>query len=338
MGPRSSVDTYVIDWRALRAELDAGDVARATDEERLDFMREAFPVALVGSSAISQRFQGHREAWGFDSTDLDWEAGFFVAGDRSPSVRFTIVRFAEGFDLAPVIARFDERDFEREPYGGAVIYTRGMGGAGSWVTATDVGILNTAVLADGRTLVLASSSDDSFAEERLRARIDSIAGGPPRQDEVTADFVRSMDGRNSVVVRIAPDLCREYTPEPGPYRDEEAVATARALADQAGPLADYAGFALAMRAVPEATMRFAFVYLDAADAEADLEGRRLLVEDGVSLQTGRRFDESVFTVTGAAATGHVLAIDLAPVGDAPPAAAVLRHVTGRDLIFAGCGS
>ena len=114
------------------------------------------------------RALGHGAAWGWDSLDLDWEATITTGG---PAVH--VLRFRDDFDLGPVTARFDERGFSREVIEGrAILRSHELDPSAGWLGTTELAILHTAFLRDGRTLVL--SSDDDAVRAYVSARATAI--------------------------------------------------------------------------------------------------------------------------------------------------------------------
>ena len=65
----------------------------------------------------------------------------------------------DDFDLAPVLARFDERGFGQQILDATTIYTHEIALAEDWFTIGELSIANTAVIAEAKILVLSSSLD-----------------------------------------------------------------------------------------------------------------------------------------------------------------------------------
>jgi hypothetical protein len=335
--PFAAVGTTTIlytDWAAMKAAHGLADVTSTTPiDERvaamLNLTRSEAPFAAFGLSHL----RGHADAWGWDSSDLDWEAS---TQGHAPSV--SVLHFRDGFDLAPVAAQFDARDFSSSDYGDAVIRSHDLKTGSAWIGTTNFGILNTAFLDDGRTLVLSSSLD------ALKAALDARLVMTYRA-EPAAVVAGALGEPLSAGIEIGPDACRAYDPrglpgddhandalltEVGPLRAWEAmgIGTYRGADGSAG-----AGSGSANADVP-ASGRIAFAYDNQDAATADLEGRLRLGREGISLVAGKPYHDAVFTLTGGSVGSDVLAIDVAPVGDSPTR--LRSALFARDLLLAAC--
>jgi hypothetical protein len=88
------------DWTILKQVAGVSQLTSASPfDERFDFMRHlAVDQQAAGSAFGSSYFVKHAEVWGWDSTDLLWEAN--IQGEGAP---LFALRFGDDFDFAPVL-------------------------------------------------------------------------------------------------------------------------------------------------------------------------------------------------------------------------------------------
>jgi hypothetical protein len=75
-------------------------------------------------------------------------------------------------------------------------------------------------------------------------------------------------------------------------------------------------------------------YANADHAQADLEPRRQLAQEGISLGTRQPYRETVFTVKEAFVEGSDLVLQVTPVNDMPQR--LFRMIFTQDMLFAAC--
>ena len=310
------------DWAAAKAAHGYADITSATPlDQRIRAMIDLGKVEAPFAGYAIDRFATHAESWGWDTTDLDWEASFAVEG---PPV--AVLRFRDGFDLAPVIAHFDDRGFSSEVYGDATIRSHPMALSAAWIRDSDFGILNTAILDDGRTFVLSSGIDGVKAALDAR-HVDSFRAAPA---QVVAG---ALGAPLSAGIDVGPDACAAYGPHLGPRGSDANDA----LLTEVGPLRAWEamGVGTFRDAAGTAAGRFAFEYGDPSDALSDLAGRAQVADRGISLRTAQPYASSLFRLLTSDADANVLTLDMVPVDDRPQHFA--QAFVTRDLVFATCG-
>ena len=209
------------DWAAMKATHGAADITSATPiEERTAAMQQLTRSEAPFAAFALAHFRGHADAWGWDTSDLEWEAS--VQGDGPP---VAILRFRDGFDLDGVAAHLDARGFSTTDYGDAVIRSHDLATAGSWVGTTNFGILNTAFLDDGRTLVLSASV------EALKAALDARNVMTYRAEPAVV-VAGALGDPLSAGIEIGPDACHAFDPRGLPGDDGKNDALIAAV----GPL------------------------------------------------------------------------------------------------------
>ena len=111
--------------------------------------------------------QRHRDAWGWDTLDVDWEAIYAATSPRSPSSGSG--RVSTWRDRRPLRrARLHDR-----AGGGTVVRSHALDLIRRLDRTTELGVTNTAFLEDGRTLMFSSSRDaldDGAGTQALDAR------------------------------------------------------------------------------------------------------------------------------------------------------------------------
>jgi hypothetical protein len=330
--PRSNVSeliTYVpptttsiafTDWGRIKASQDAEGVTGASPvDDKMQVVLSTNDDEAAASGFGIARLRDHFDTWGWDTLDLEWEATIGAAGPP-----LSVLRFRDGFDLAPVIARFDERGFTSESVPGGVIRSHEMDVGDDWLMATEFAILNTAFLDDGRTLVLSVDPDQVRDVATTHGRFPSLPGL-----EATA---AALDGASAGL--LIPDVgaCIGFTPLPVDIGDPFASPD---LSFPTRGLHPYAALGIGYARPDWAPMgRIVFGYLDGATAGADLAGRRTLAETGFSERVGQPIADALFTVADGHVDGATLSLEVAPVDDRPRR--LLDMVFTRDMVFAGC--
>jgi len=324
------------DWSALKAAHGGSEVTSASplaQRQRLmlNIARQeatTFPLGLDRLGTWSER-------WGWDTTDLEWQASCCNAFD------FFILRFREDWDAGPFMARLEADGYERRDKPHATSFTLEDG-----TDAPDRDFLeriyestgplggaptpraSVAISPDGRTVVLVRGPD-AHKILKLAARADpaAIAAGP--FGRVAAALgqplaARIMDGRYG---------CSGTGEEHANRTEDEA-----ALAREVGVLDPYEAFGFGYdRARPggPTVARYVFAYERAKGARVDLPGRRRLIDEGYSIFHDAPYRERAFTLVDASVEGRQVILDVALVGDTPQT--LFDLYAGRSLVFATCG-
>lgn len=323
-------------WSALKAVHGGSDVTSASplaERQRLmlDIARHeatTFPLGLDRLATWSER-------WGWDTTDLDWQASCCqVPG-------FAILRFRDDWDPEPFMARLEADGYERRERPHATSFTldpdaeapdrdfleRALDDEGA-MGRPHRPRASVAISPDGHTVVLVMGPD-AHKILKLAARVDpeAIAGGSIGR--VAAALGRPLAAR---IMDRRPYGC-SGTGELGELSDDQA-----ALVQAVDVLNPYQAFGTGyQRAGPgePAVGRYAFAYKRARDAASDLPGRRRLIDEGDSIRHGTPYRDRVFTLVDAVVEGRQLILDVAPVNDTPQT--LFDTVIGRDMVFAVCG-
>jgi hypothetical protein len=328
--PADTILFSFTDWAAMKAAHGAADVTSASPSDR----RQALLRELVAQEAPRgayglNKVPGQADTWGWDTTDLAWEAEI----DSGSGLPAFVLRLRDDLDLAPLQARFDARGFSRETYAGATVRSHPFDGS-DWLRGSDPSIVNTAILPDGHTLVISGSLD------AVHAALDAAAGRQPWEvaGSSAGQALQALGSPWAATVAPGLDAClRVFVPPfPALHLGSPLPDPNAALLAATGPLSPYWALAMGYARGPSGTVdgRVVFVYASPTAAAADLEGRRLATE-GVSARTGTPFAEGLFTLTDASVQGHDLVLDVAPVGDRP--GRLRQMLDTRDMLFATCG-
>ncbi len=321
------------DWEQMKESLGASDVTSGSPEsERVRVLIDGFlssrpdsngsprPLselewAVGGYGLISARV--HAEKWDFDVLDYVWSATLTVDG---PPI--TVIKLRDDLDMAPVIAHFDEREYATEEVAGVTLRTHDLDLSADWLTG-EFAILNVAFLDGDHTLVLSSSGDgvrDYLTTERPEPPAYVLATANALEDPFAAYL---LIGAAQMCDGLALDI-------------SEADQEVRDLVASAGPLSTWDALGVGYSKKLDPIGRIAFGYADPAAAGQDLEGRRLLAEDGPSLTGNGPLSEVAFVVEDVSVDDGVLRFDVAPREDY--ARYLLTPVLQRDLVYAACGT
>ncbi len=338
-----TLDTRTVvftDWDALKAAYGVEDLTSADPyEERMAFYSATAPASATDAPWACFACHGRLRAdslkthWGFDNLDLAWEAEI----QQQRGVVF-ILRFMDGVDLTPLIGRFDARGLSTEVQDGVTIRLHDQEPAEWWIQ-TDPAILNAAFLPDGHTLLLAMSEAEIESALSQEAPLPAMRSAP-----VLRDTVAALERPTSAFLAFdLNQLCNPFLRMPA---SEELQSTVQSLLDRAGTLHPYTLMAVGNRGSLTPAGRIAFGYGDPAEAAADLAGRRLLADEGVSFMRGmgRPLREAIFTLVDAGVSGGTLILRVGPPVPASPLPSGVASLGTAyfltklmfDAIFAAC--
>lgn len=329
--PPGAQQLFFTNWSAIKRAIGAEDVtSKSPLEERIAVSLATIKPEAAPSGFGSRHLRTHADLWGFDTMDLEWEAT--VQEPRGSPTR--VLRFREGFDLAPVAARFDERDFSTEHLeGGAVLRSHEMDLSQDWITGSELAILNTAFLDDGRTLV--ASSDP----EAVRAVVAEVIDQGAKTLPVLA-VIGLLEGASAAIVLSGDDTCDHFAPF---ALEPDSLERAQQELAAAGPLSRYSALGVGYSTGWHPDGRILFAYADPEAAAADLSGRANLAKEGTSVRFGRPYAETAFTLEAAELQaaddtggrgGSALTLRVAPTNEMPRR--LFDMVIGRDMLFAAC--
>ncbi len=318
--PPTAQSVGFTDWGRIKASVGAQDVTGASpfEDKATVGMSTARGEALASGFGVAH-LRDHFATWAFDAMDLDWEAT--IQGDGPP---LFVLRFREGFDLAPVAALFDQRGFTTSVVPGGTIRTHDMALNEDWLRNTEFAIIDTAFLDDGRTLVLSGDLD--------QVRDVVTRHGTYPDDPALDATARALDGASAALLLPGLGTCTGFQPLPFDI-GEPLASPAASLATST--LHPYAALGVGYGRPDWSPIgRFVFDYLDPVTAAADQPVRESLARSGDSLVARQPIADAMFTVAGSHLDGSAVTLDVAPTGDAP--SKLFGMVYARDMVFAAC--
>jgi hypothetical protein len=322
-----------VDWdqlKSLHGGADVNSTSPLAERQRLLLaiaQAEAAPLPLG-----LDRLTIWSDTWGWDNTDLEWEARIYGT--------LAVLRFGKHWDARTFHDALIKLGYRARAFEGGVAYDpdpaaevpwqarfaniHGLGIHGPAVTEPMVRV---AISDDGRTVLLSRTADPGA---RLRAGLEA-----DRAAVAASAFGRAAAalGRPVAASLIhGREACSEET-------NAWLHGEARAIAASVAPLHPYealaAGYTRADEATPP-TGRYVFAYAGAQQARDDLSGRQRLIEKGYQYNDDTsRYEDVAFSLTRAHVTGSRLVLDVAPVGGEP--VHVLRNMRIRPALFATCG-
>ncbi len=303
------------DWTALKALHDGSDITSASPLED----RQRLVLDMVHAEASRFDFGLDRlatwpELWGWDDTDLAWEATWFPFDVR-------VLRFREGWDSGPFIDRLEALGYSRtdDRYGSLFSDPPDFSAGPDGEAVLDVDELllvatvrppSVAISNDGRTVAIAEGD-----------RADKLLRIAARADPATV--------ATSPLGRVAVALGRPVTAflVDGDYAcSDDGLGNADFLADIAvrppsvGPLHPYQAFGIGYERAGQgepAVGRYAFAYERAQQARADLAGRRTLIDEGYASRSGRPPEDVALASGDASPDRRTLTLDVDLLDDAP---------------------
>jgi len=321
------------DWLAIKRALDVPDLTSSSPlEDRIAFALDTDGDHALGSAFGLSKLSTHAETWGFDSTDLEWEAQ--ILGAALPSIY--ILKLRDDFEVGPLDARFLGRGFVQTASFGAILYARNVDPSADWLRSSELAIHTTAVLKDEKLLILSSS----FPAVRLVLATQSGEVRSLAESLAATTLFEQLDGSYGAYMMLGRSTCLRFSPNPlldriGATPDDSALDALRAWFASGDPLRAYEALGTGYvhdEGVPIGTI--AFVYTDADDAMDDLEPRQLLATNGASSLTEKPIAETYFAVTDATVDETVLQFTVSPTNDQPRR--LFQMLIYADAPFAAC--
>ena len=321
------------DWTLIKAYTGMESVtSKSPEEERLALLQTTFKDQYDPSGYAPTLPSKHAEQWGFDKTDLVWEAN--VNTRELPPIY--LLKFRTGFDFDPLIALFQTREFVQEQVHGATLFTHELDLSAEWVRVAELSIHNTALIPEERLAILSSSP--RAVEAMLQTRQGELAALLGNSAAVaTVDRLGEIAG---AMLLFGMDTCLGFTQSPlldliGEVPDEEIVERLKAVLAQTPQLFPYEALGVGYRTEEDHPVgRIVFHYSTAEVATVDLPLRQTLAEGGFSQSRKAPYSEIFFTLVDAVAYGEDLVLTVLPVNDQPKR--LFQMVLYRDMSFAGC--
>ena len=318
---------YFTDWAQIKENLGLGFLTSAGSLELRFEMGLRLSEDQAAASAFGlSRLRTHAEDWGWDSSDLDWEAT--IASDQWPLVY--LLQFSEGFDFAPIASHFIERGFTQTASFGIPVYSHALTPDTDWLRTTEFSILNTAILSQEALLILSSSP---VALERTLSTW--LERNPSAEsDPLAVRTVQHLEQPETAVILRDPGLCLRFLQQQisdADYDGKEYDAT-----DLEG-LIPYQVFAAGYHEIDgHAVGRILFEYEVPKNADLDLFERCDLARSSLTRVNDRPVSETYFTVLDCQANEGAVVLTVDPVDNRP--SLLLAMVYRLDARFAACAA
>ena len=313
------------------------DWAQIKENLGLEFLTSAGPLELrfemglrlsedqAAASAFGLSWlRTHAEHWGWDSSDLLWEAS--ITSDRWPPIY--LLKFPIAFDFTGIASRFAERGFTQTPSQGIATYSHPPTPSVDWIRTTELSILNTAILAEQSLLILSSSP------VALGSTISTWLGTQPSaaSDALAVRTVRHLEEPETAVIVRDPALCLRFLQT----QISDASLDGRTYdTSNLGDLLPYQAFAVGYHEIDDRAIgRILFEYETPENADLDLLRRCDLARSSLSRMSDRPVSETYFTVLDCQTSDGATVLTVAPVDNRP--SLLLRMVYTLDAAFAAC--
>lgn len=321
------------DWSLIKTYTGMESITSgSSEEERLALLQTTLKDQYDPSGYALTLPTKHAEQWGFDKTDLAWEAN--VLTRELPPMY--VLKFRSGFDFEPLIALFQKREFEEIEVHGATLFTHELDLSVEWVRVAELGIHNTALIPEEHLAILSSSPR---AVEALLATRSGVLSSLFETPAAVATVNRLGETAGAILL-LGLDTCLGFTQSPlldliGEVPEAEVVEKLKALVAETPQLFPYEALGVGYRTeVDRPIGRIVFHYSVAEAAAADLPLRQTLAEGGFSQHYEAPYSEAFFTLVEAVADGQDLVFTVRPANDQPKR--LFQMVVYRDMTFAGC--
>jgi len=329
--PAGSGQIHFTNWAAIKEQHGADALTSESPfDERLDFLLGLDSTDAPASGFTLPYFAQQAKAWGWDTTDLDWEAT--IQGEGPPAF---VLRLRDDFDFNGLIARFEERGFTWTEQDGALVYSHPLDLTVDW--RTELGVFNAAVLPEAKILIHASSPD------AITPLVAAYSGGANwQQQPVPQAMAAALGDTNAAILMVGPQVCSDLSSAAvldrllgDPNISAEQVDALKQEFFGDGTLHPYLGLGVGYRPSGSHPLgKIVLHYPTASAAEEDLAPRQKLAAEGHSLVTQAPVSERIFGLESASVAGSDLLLQVRPADDRPRR--LFDMVYMRDMPFAGC--
>jgi hypothetical protein len=307
--PAQTTSFYFTDWAAIKAA--TGVAGPLPADERMDYFVSLMDAYATPSLFTQRNLERQWAVWGWDASDLEWEAT--LGAGEAP---LYAVKFSPGVDLPALFARYRALDFAESELPHGLLFSHEIALGADWVQ-TELAFSNSAFLPEARIGLFSGSG------EQLTALLASAARW--RDEARVVETVAALGAVNGAALVDGAMLCGH------PAITEAAVAAGVDTAT----LARYDLLAVGSREeAAGATATLAFHYGDEASAAADLAPRRALATEGLSSMRKAPYAETLFTVATSRVAQRTLLLEVTPVRQQNRR--LYQMVNALDLLFAAC--
>jgi len=333
--PRDLSGTMLLftNWHAIKTALGLDDVTSESPlDARMELAHKSTQELAVATAYGLADLDTHAEMWGWDLSDLDWEAQLISA--EMPPVY--VLKLRDGFDFSRVSVRLTDRGFVQTESDGGLVFTHDLDLKQAWIHTTELSILNTAYVEESGLMILSSSP--VALDMCLAAR----SGGMPSldEDDFASAAVEHLGFVDAAIVLRGLGECLRFTHNP-PFDlmdalpDTDRLADVRAALEEREPLAPYRALGIGYRDVNgERVGTVVFEYDTQEMASLDMPARLILAEEGRSAYSDAPIFETWFTVQACEVRDRCILMTVAPVANQP--VRLFRMILYADAVFAGC--
>jgi len=335
--PRDLTEIMLLftDWSQIKNQIGLEDITSESPlSDRLELVRRASQDLAVASAYALAHIQSHSVTWGWDTSDLTWEAD--IISREWPPIH--ILQLRSNFDFSPVAARFIERGFTQTESHGAVVYTHALDVRADWIRTTELSILNAAYIDEEKTMILSSSP--RAVEMFLVASAGEVA--TLAEDPFTCAAVEHLNNPASAIVLRGLGECLRFTPNPildliGTIPSEERLEELKAMIEERELLVPYRALGVGYRVKGTRPVgKIIFEYDSPELAAMDLPARLLLAQEGISTHYNTPISESYFTILDFDVQDSAVILTVTPINDQP--SRLFRMIFYLDAAFAACSS
>ncbi len=333
--PRDLSDTMLLftNWSQIKDNLGLENVTSGSPSDaRIEFARRCRQELSIATAFGIDNMDTHADMWGWDASDLDWEAQL-VSSVLPP---IYVLKLRGDFDFSLAAVGFTERGFVQTDSHGALLFSNSMDPGQPWLRTTELAILNTAYIADEQLMILSSSP--VALGQSLATWADSIAGLD--EDPFAVAAVEHLGAVDSAILLRGLGECIRFTPNPildlvGNLPTSERIEKLRVSLQQRELLVPYRAFGTGYEDVEGArTGTIVFEYDSADLALLDMPARLLLAEEGMSTCYEAPIAETYFSVHSCEVLDNAIVMSVTPVANQP--IRLFRMMFYLDAVFAGC--
>ena len=292
-----------------------GNSQATSRDERVAYMLEVMNQSQPAAQLDSTHFLFQAQNWGWDSTDLLWEA---EAEWEMVTDSVHLLQFRHDFDFSPLHQLLAERGFAASDYRGVTIYSVPLSQNAAWHYRSHLAHHTFAFLPGGLVVMAPTSAAVQGALDAGALEGEALAA----QADL-APLLPELAQMMAVEVQVGRETCAVY--------------------GQGDPfLSEYSLLVTGHRAGGDRQRDMLFLVYDAAGpAMADFEARREILESGASKQREAEYDV-VFDMQEASVDGRVLTYQITPTAELRERSGWPQTLVGwvqdADAVFAGCGA
>lgn len=335
IAPLATRRVFFTDWTEIKQQtnqmlLQGTSPLRA----RLDFGMSAGqgwePISYCGG----QRINAPQANWGWDFTDLLWDATIELGDDQ----RVCIAALPQDFDLTPMLKLYTERQFSSTTYRGTTILTSTQKLVLQRATDLDpamfnADLLNIALLGNNRILLLSDNVDNIYT---LLDVHEGIEPSLLTQDAVQSIAVALGPVAGGVVIP-GTTACNDYQVDKlkvGLRGSKLRQQVTERIGDQLKAIHKYEALGIGYRYSDAQPINvIALHYDNAAIAREDKESRTAIIRDGISIISQKPYN-TVFRVLNSQIQGTGLIIQLKNVRS--DYVGISKMIWRRDMFIAAC--